>query len=151
VFGRNPLHPQQSQQARIGPQKIDIRQPVAALDDHLEKREDLGRDRIAALPEFEMGKTKVELLAQADIFSEGHEQSQAAGSGDFGTMKGTEFEILNVLMYHEDTWWGFTCGVKSPKFLFIASILPAFWGNRGFFFYPRKKISPVIRISGFTP
>jgi hypothetical protein len=76
-----------------------------------------------------MGKTKVELLAQADIFSEGHEQGQAAGSGDFGAMKGTEYEILNVLMYHEDTSWGFTCGVKSPNFLFIASILPAFWGK----------------------
>jgi len=109
-----------------------------ALDDHLEKREDLGRDRIATLPEFEMGTTKVELLTQADIFSVGHEQSQATGSGDFGAMKGTEFEILNVLTYHEDTSWGFPCVVKSPKFFSIASILPAFWGNRGLFFYPRK-------------
>jgi hypothetical protein len=88
------------------------------------------------------------LLAQADIFSKGHEQSQAAGGSGFGAMKGTKFEILDVLTYYELTSWGFTCGVKSPEFFFIASILPAFWGNRGFFFYPEKKIRPVIRISG---
>jgi hypothetical protein len=55
---------------------------------------------------------------------------------------------LTVLAYHEDTSWGFTCGVKSPKFFDIASILPVFWGNRGFFFYQRKKRRPVIRIFG---
>jgi hypothetical protein len=116
VRPRDSVPPQQSQQPRIGPQKIDIRQPVATLDDHLEKREDLGRNRMAALTALEMGKATVELLAQADIFGEGHEQSQAAGSGDFGAIKGTEFEILNVLTYHEDTSYCFTCGVKSPDF-----------------------------------
>jgi len=41
-------------------------------------------------------------------------------------------------MCHQLTSLGFTWKVK----LFIfhgASILPAFWGNRGFFFYPEKK------------
>jgi len=41
-------------------------------------------------------KTKIELPAQADIFSEGHEQSQAAGGRGFGAMKRTDFEILDV-------------------------------------------------------
>jgi hypothetical protein len=63
----------------------------------------------------------------------------------------TEFEILHVLTYPEDTSWGFTCGVKSPKFFSIASILPAFWRNRGLFFYLRKKLSPVIRTFGMHP
>jgi hypothetical protein len=96
-----------------------------------------------------MAKTKVELLAQTDVFGKGHEQSQPAGSGDFGATKGTEFEILDILTYHELTSWGFTCGVKPPKFFLIASILPAFWGNRGFFFYSGKKLGPVTRKFGF--
>ena len=128
----NSLHPQKSQQPRIGPQKIDIRQPVATFDDHLEKRKNLGRDRIAALPELEMEETSSCL--QHDIFGEGHEQSQAAGSGDFGAMKGTEFEILDVLTYHEDTFVGFHLWGEISEYFLAASILPAFWGNRGFFY-----------------
>ncbi|MGB7296515.1 MAG: hypothetical protein WBC70_13080 [Candidatus Aminicenantales bacterium] len=95
-----------------------------------------------------MGKAKVEWLAQADIFGEGHEQCQAAGSGNFGALKGTEFEILDVLTYHGDNSWSFTCGVKSLRFIGIASILPGFWRNRGFFYNSIKNYNPVIRISG---
>jgi len=97
-----------------------------------------------------MGETAVELLSQSDIFSKGHEQCQTARGGDFGATKGSEFEILNVLTYHEHTSWSFTCVVKSPSFLVIASILPAFGGNRGFFFYRRKQLSTLTRIFGFV-
>jgi len=83
-----------------------------------------------------------------DIFSKGHEQCQTARGGDFGATKGSEFEVLKVLTYHEHTSWSFTCVVKSPSFLVIASILPAFGGNRGFFFYLIQQLSLVIRIFG---
>jgi len=92
VFGRgilpirnkaSTLHPQQSQQSRISPKKIDVRDPVAALDDHLKKREDLGRDRIATPPAFEMGKTTVELFGQSDVFGKSHEPAFGGNRGFF--------------------------------------------------------------------
>jgi len=78
------------------------------------------------------------LLAHADVFSEGHEQSQAAGGSSLGAMKRTEFEILDVLTHHELTSLGFYLWGEISGIFFIASILPGFWVNRGFFF-PRRK------------
>ncbi len=143
-----PFHTQQCPQARISPQKINVRQAVASLDDHLKKRKNLGRDRIATIPPFQMRKTKLQMLVQSDISSKAHQQGQTARGGDFSSPEGSEFEILNVLAYHENTSWGFTWMVKSLCFFNIISILPVFWGNRGFFFYPRINLFPVIRISG---
>jgi hypothetical protein len=72
----NARHSHQTQQPRVGQQNIDIVESVAALDDHLQKRQDLSRDRAAPLPLFQMGEPLVELLPQADVLGKGHEQSQ---------------------------------------------------------------------------
>jgi hypothetical protein len=94
-----------------------------------------------------MRKTPVELLRQPDIFGEGHEQSQAAGGRGFGVMKGTKFEILYVLTYHDGTSWGFTCGVKSLEF-FSSPLFYQASGEIEASFFTRRKKGPVIRIFG---
>ena len=72
----NARHSHQTQQPRVGPQNIDIVESVATLDDHLQKRQDLGRHRITPTPLFKMRECPVEFLPQTDILGEGHEQSQ---------------------------------------------------------------------------
>jgi hypothetical protein len=51
-----------------------------------------------------MRKETIQLPAQADILSEGHEQSQAAGARDLGASKRADLEISDVLTYLQDTF-----------------------------------------------
>ena len=62
-------------------------------------------------------------------------------------MKGTKFEILDVLTYHELTSLGFTWRVKLFNF-FIAPLFYQHSGEIEASFLPREKSEPVIRILG---
>jgi len=81
-----------------------------------------------------MRKAEVEVFSQPDVFSKGQEQSQPAGGRGFGAMKAPEFEVLDILTYHEDAFLEFHPPGEISGYFVAASILPAFWGNRGFFF-----------------
>lgn len=74
IGSRDAGHPSEVQQPGIGPQQVEIIKTVAALEDHLEKRQDLGRDGISPLSAFQMPEAPVQLLGQTDVLGKGHEQ-----------------------------------------------------------------------------
>ena len=77
-------------------------------------------------------------LRQVNILGKGYQQSQTGGTNNFRLMEGFEFEVLEVLTYHESVFQEVRLRGETSKFFGAAPILPGNWRNGAFFMIQNK-------------